>query len=222
MKTRRIVIFGSGQIAELADFYFTNDSAYEVAAFTVDQAFFSQGEFRGRPVVPFERVAEEFPPQDFDFFVAIGYTKLNQLRPEKVAAARAKGYRLVSYLSSRATVFAGFELQENCFILEDNTIQPFARVGRNVTLWSGNHIGHHSRIADHCFLASHIVVSGGVDIGEACFLGVNATLRDHIRVGERCVIGAGALILADAAPDGVYLGNATERSKVPSSRLRKI
>jgi hypothetical protein len=123
MKTRRIVIFGSGQIAELADFYFTNDSDYEVAAFTVDQAFLSQDEFRGRPVVPFERVAEEFSPQDFGFFVAIGYTKLNGLRPEKVAAARAKGYRLVSYLSSRATVFAGFELQENCFILEDNTIQ---------------------------------------------------------------------------------------------------
>jgi acetyltransferase-like isoleucine patch superfamily enzyme len=51
---------------------------------------------------------------------------------------------------------------------------------------------------------------------------VNATLRDHINVGERCVIGAGALLLADAEPEGVYLGAATERSKVPSTRLRKI
>src|ERR1700704_5539783 len=107
MEIRRIVIFGSGQIAELADFYFTNDSGYEVAAFTVDQQFLTLDEFRGRPVIPFERITEEFPPQDFGFFVAIGYTKRNTLRPEKVAAARAKGYRLVSYLSSRATVFAG-------------------------------------------------------------------------------------------------------------------
>ena len=67
METRRIVIFGSGQIAELADFYFTNDSGYEVAAFTVDRDFLTQDEFRGRPVVPFERVAEEFPPQEFGF-----------------------------------------------------------------------------------------------------------------------------------------------------------
>jgi carbonic anhydrase/acetyltransferase-like protein (isoleucine patch superfamily) len=67
-----------------------------------------------------------------------------------------------------------------------------------------------------------VVVSGGVDIGEQCFIGVNATLRDHIKIGEKCVIGAGALMLADAAPEGDYIGAATERSRVPSSRLRGI
>jgi sugar O-acyltransferase (sialic acid O-acetyltransferase NeuD family) len=222
MKTRRIVIFGSGQIAELADFYFTNDSSYEVAAFTVDQAFFSHDEFRGRPVVPFEHVAEKFPPQDFGFFVAIGYTKLNLLRPEKVAAARAKGYQLVSYLSSRATVFAGFELQENCFILEDNTIQPFARVGSNVTLWSGNHIGHHSTVEDDVFISSHVVISGGVRIGQGSFVGVNATFRDHVTIGKNCVIGVGALVLEDQPDYAVVAPRGTERSKVPSTRLRNL
>ena len=100
--------------------------------------------------------------------------------------------------------------------------QPFVTIGNNVTLWSGNHIGHHSTIHDHCFIASHVVVSGGVEIDESCFIGVNATLRDHIKVGEKCVIGAGALLLADAEPEGVYIGPATERAKVPSTRLRKI
>ena len=111
---------------------------------------------------------------------------------------------------------------ENCFIFEDNTIQPFVSIGNNVTLWSGNHIGHHSVIRDHTFIASHVVISGGVEIGEQCFIGVNATLRDHIKVGDRCVIGAGALLLADAAPEGVYVGAATDRSKVPSTRLKSI
>ncbi len=72
------------------------------------------------------------------------------------------------------------------------------------------------------FLASHIVVSGGVEIGEACFIGVNATLRDHIKIGEKCVIGAGTLILADADPEGVYIGDATVRANVESPRLTKI
>ena len=67
-----------------------------------------------------------------------------------------------------------------------------------------------------------MVVSGGVEIGEQCFIGVNATLRDHIKIGEKCVIGAGALLLADAEAEGVYIGQATERSKVPSTRLRGI
>jgi acetyltransferase-like isoleucine patch superfamily enzyme len=91
-----------------------------------------------------------------------------------------------------------------------------------VTLWSGNHIGHHSTIHDHCFLASHVVVSGGVEIGEQCFLGVNVTLRDHIRIGPRCVLGAGALLLQDAEAEGVYMGTSTERSRVPSTRLRNL
>lgn len=217
-----LVLFGTGEIAQLAHHYFSTDSAYEVVAFTVDAAYVGEGRFCGLPVVPFDAVASAYPPASHDLFVALSYTRLNALRREKFEAARAMGYRCPSYVSSRATMLNDGAVGANCFILEDNTIQPFAQIGDNVTLWSGNHIGHHSRIGDHSFIASHVVVSGGVRIGEQCFIGVNATLRDHIIVGDRCVIGAGALILADAEPEGVYLGPATERSRVPSSRLRKI
>jgi sugar O-acyltransferase (sialic acid O-acetyltransferase NeuD family) len=219
---QRIIIFGDGDIAELADFYFTHDSELEVAGFTVDQAYLRQDSFRGRPLVAFEQVADVFPPREFRIFVAISYAKLNDLRAAKVAAARQKGYRLVSYLSSRATTFPGFEPAENCFILEDNTIQPFARVGGNVTLWSGNHIGHHAVIEDDVFMASHVVVSGGVHIGQGSFVGVNVTLRDHIKIGRKCVIGAGALVLEDQPDFSVVAPRGTERAKVPSTRLRAI
>jgi sugar O-acyltransferase (sialic acid O-acetyltransferase NeuD family) len=219
---KKLVLFGLGEIAQVADFYFTHDSDYDVAALTVDRAFAEESEKFGRPVVAFEDVAQKYPPGEHEFFAAVGYSQLNRLRREKLEAAKSMGYRIASYLSSKATVWPGFELKENCFILEDNTIQPFARVGFNTTLWSGNHIGHHAAIGDHCFLASHIVVSGGVEIGEHCFVGVNAVIRDHVKVGARCVIGAGSVIVSDAEPDGVYAPPATERSKVPSSRLRRI
>jgi sugar O-acyltransferase (sialic acid O-acetyltransferase NeuD family) len=217
-----IVIFGTGDIAQLAHFYFSHDSDRRVAAFTVDRAFLTKQEFCALPVIPFDSIAEQFPPADNDLFVALSYSQLNQLRKEKYKAGKAMGYSFASYISSRATIFPGIEIGENCLILENNTLQPFAVIGNNVTLWSGNHIGHHSKICDHCFLASHIVVSGGVTIEESCFLGVNATLRDHVTIGAKCVIGAGAVILSDTAPEGVYVTNATERSRVPSSRLRRI
>lgn len=220
--TRPLVIFGAGDIAAVAHSYFTSDSPYEVVGFTVDREFLGEGEFCGRPVVAFDALAEAYPPQEYDVFVALSYSGLNALRRDKYLAAKAKGYTIASYISSRATILNGGAIGENCFVLEDNTIQPFATIGHNVTLWSGNHIGHHSTIGDHSFVSSHVVISGGCRIGERCFLGVNATLRDHVTIGDRCVIGAGALILADAAPEGVYLGAGTERSKVPSSRLRRI
>jgi len=217
-----IVIFGCGDIAQLAYFYFTNDSDREVAAFTVDAAYIKDETFCGLPVIAFERLVEDFPPCEFDVFVALSYAKVNAVRRSKFEAAKAAGYVLVSYISSRATVWPGVEVGENCFILEDNTLQPFAHIGNNVTLWSGNHIGHHSSIHDHCFVASHVVVSGGVEIGEQCFVGVNATLRDHIKIGPRCVLGAGTILLGDAEPEGVYIAQSTDRSRVPSSRLRQI
>lgn len=220
--TRPLVIFGAGDIAELAHHYFSIDDGREVVAFTVDREFRKVDDFCGLPLVAFEELEDRYPPADHDLFVALSYTGLNTLRRDKYLAGKAKGYSIASYVSSRATILNGGAIGENCFILEDNTIQPFVSIGDNVTLWSGNHIGHHSTIGDHVFIASHVVVSGGCRIGEACFIGVNATLRDHIAVGARCVIGAGALILSDTEDEGVYLGAATERSRVPSSRLRRI
>jgi len=219
---KKLVIFGLSDIAQLAHFYFTKESDYEVVAFTVDQDYVKESSFCGLPVIDFESVVSIYPPSDHAFFVALSYSKLNSVRKEKYLAAKSLGYSIASFVSPKATVLTDESVGENCFILEDNTIQPFVKIGNNVTLWSGNHIGHHSIIQDHTFIASHVVISGGVDIGEQCFIGVNATLRDHIKVGDRCVIGAGALLLGDAEPNGVYMGVATERSKVPSTRLRNL
>lgn len=217
-----LVIFGSGDMAELAHYYFSKDSDYEVVAFTVDAGHITMPLLRDLPVVAFEDVTNLYPPESHNFFVALSYSKLNAVRKEKFLAAKERGYKLVSFISSKATLLNEGRIGSNCFILENNTIQPFVRIGDNVTLWSGNHIGHHSIIRDHTFIASHVVVSGGVEIGEQCFVGVNATLRDHIKIGDRCVVGAGALLLRDAEAEGVYIGLATERSKVPSNRLRGI
>jgi len=219
---KKLVIFGSGDIAQLAHYYFTTDSDYQIVAFTVDAAYLTQSEFCGRPVVAFEEVVKLYPPDEHDFFVALSYSKLNAIRKQKYLAAKSLGYRLTSFISSKASVLNEGRIGENCFIFEDNTIQPFVTIGNNVTLWSGNHIGHHSTIKDHVFIASHVVISGGVEIEEQCFLGVNATLRDHIKIGARCVIGAGALILGDTDPDGLYKGVATDRSERSSSMLKKI
>lgn len=218
-----LVIFGTGDIAQLAHFYFSRESDYDVAAFTVDRAYLPpDGLFCGQPVIAFDSLTDHYPPSAYALFVALSYAQLNAVRRDKYLAAKALGYTLASFISPRASLLNDGQIGDNCFIFEDNTIQPFVRIGNNVTLWSGNHIGHHSVIKDHCFIASHVVVSGGVEIGEQCFIGVNATLRDHIKIGDRCVIGAGALLLADAAAEGVYIGNATERARVPSTRLRKL
>jgi len=218
----KIIIFGIGVTAELAHYYFTVDTDHEVIAFTVDKDFMDKDSFQGLPLLDFENIEEYYSPDEYKMFIATGYAKVNRNRAKKYITAKEKGYQLVSYISSKATLFDNVEIGDNCFILEDNTIQPFVTIGNNVTLWSGNHIGHHSQIGDHCFISSHVVVSGGVRIEPYCFLGVNATLRDHIVLARESVIGPGAIILKDTVEKGVYTGALAELSKVPSDRLRGL
>jgi sugar O-acyltransferase (sialic acid O-acetyltransferase NeuD family) len=220
--TRSLIIFGTSELAEVAHYYFSNDSVYDVKAFTVDSDYITTDSFCHLPVIPFEEVSSLYPTTSHEMFVALSYSKVNSVRMSKYRAVKALGYSCPSYVSSKATVLNHGRIGDNCLILEDNTIQPFATIGNNVTLWSGNHIGHHSSIGDHTFISSHVVVSGGVSIGEQCFIGVNATIRDHLTIGDRCVIGAGALLLSNAEAEGVYIGQETSRSSVPSSRLRRI
>jgi len=218
---KKLIIFGIGEQAEMAYYYFKNDSNYKVIAFTVDEKFMDKKILFDLKIIPFEIIDKKYTPEEYEIFIAIGYNKINKIRTEKYLEAKGKGYKIASYISSRASIFTK-NIGENCFILEDNTIQPFVSIGNNVTLWSGNHIGHHSVIKDNCFITSHVVVSGGCVIEEFTFIGVNATLRDHITIGKSNVIGAGALILGNTENNKVYMATATEASRVPSNRLRGL
>ncbi|MEW5833251.1 MAG: acetyltransferase [Campylobacterota bacterium] len=218
----KIVIFGIGEIAEMAWYYFGQTDSQQIVAFTADREYCLNNDFKGLPLIPFDEITTHFSPTEYKMFIAVGYTKVNKIRTEKYKLAKTMGYSLTSYISPNATIANNVSIGDNCFVFEDNTLQPFTKIGNNCVLWSGNHIGHHSLLEDNCFITSHVVVSGGCVIGESTFIGVNATLRDHIKIGKSNVIGAGALILGDTEDNKVYMATPTEPSKVPSNRLRGI
>ena len=201
----QLIICGAGEIAELAHFYFTKEEKLKVAAFTVDDEYVKEKQFCGLPVVPFSEVAKKFPATNHKGFVAISYNQMNRVRERKFNDFTDLKYDLVSYISPKCTNYAA-SIGKNCFIFEDNTLQPFSKIGNNVTLWSGNHIGHHSVIEDHCFITSHVVVSGGVTVRHNAFLGVNVTLRDHIEIGAYALVGAGAVIVDNIPERSVSIG----------------
>jgi len=217
---KSIVIFGNGQVAEVAFWYLRQTLPRLVAAFTVDAAYIEKDTFHGKPVVPFETVEELFPPDRYQMSVMASYQQVNRLRQKKYEEAKAKGYEFLTYVHPNTRNYG--TVGENCFIFEDNVIQPFVTIGNNCILWSGNHIGHHTTVGDHCFIASHVVVSGACDIGNNTFIGVNATLRDNISIGPACVIGAGALVLRDTPKDTVLLGHEAIVGRKKSYQLRRI
>ncbi len=123
--TNQIVIIGAGETANLAYEYFTHDSDYTVVAFAVDSAYLTDTTYLGLPVVAIESLVESYPPSQYQAFVAIGSGELNYQRKRKYLQIKEMGYTLVSYISSRAFVWHNVKIGENCFIMEDNTLQPF-------------------------------------------------------------------------------------------------
>ncbi|HEV8240570.1 MAG TPA: acetyltransferase [Thermoanaerobaculia bacterium] len=200
----KVVVFGVSQWATLAHFYLTHDSPHDVVGFTVDREYMTKERHHDLPVVAFDEVDRHYPPEHFEMFLPISFKQMNRLRAAKYAEAKARGYRLISYVSSRSTVWPGFRCGDNCFIFEDNTIQPFVEIGNDVVLWSGNHLGHHSVVADHVTITSHVVVSGCCTIGPYSFLGTNATVRDGVSVARDTLVGAGVVIQRDTREGEAY------------------
>lgn len=219
MKKRKAVIFGTGSFAEVVEYYLSQDSDYEVVAFTATPEQIDKPEFRGKRLVSFASVEEEYPPTDHEMFIAVGYAKLNKVREQFCEEAKDKGYRLLSYFCSKATTWPDLQFGENVFVFEDNTIQPFVSIGDDTILWSGNHIGHHSVLGSHCFITSHVVVSGHCNIGDYSFLGVNATIADDTSIGPRNIVGPGTLIQKNTKPDEAYIAERTKKFAKDSSRF---
>lgn len=218
----KIVIFGTSQWAELASFYLEHDSPHEVVGFTLDRAYIADKTFKGLPVVPFDEAEQHFPPAQFKMFIPMSFKKMNHVRAGKYLEAKHRGYELISYVSSKITAWPGFRCGENCFIFEDNTIQPFVEIGNNVVMWSGNHIGHHSVIKDHVMITSHVVISGGCTVEEYCFFGVNSSVREETIVARETLVGMGVALQHDTREFELYKAPEIQPSRVRSNQLRSL
>lgn len=214
-----VIIFGVRANAQLAHYYLTHDSSYSVVAFTVDREWLPDDrQFCGLPVIPFDEIERHYGADDVRFLAPLTAAGMNRARARIFERIIERGYRCISYVSSRATVLSE-AIGDNCFILEDNTIQPFVEIGDNVVLWSGNHVGHHSRIGDHAFVTSHAVISGHCDIGSYSFLGVNCTLRDGLTIAEGTLVAMGACVTKPTEAWCAYAGNPARRLAKRSSEI---
>jgi len=212
----KIIIFGILDNAELAHFYLENDSEHDVVAFSVHQKFITESTFRGLPVIPFESIENIFSVKDYKFFIPMTARNMNRDRENIYNNTKTKGYKCISYISSRTILYPGTEVGENCFILEDNIISPFTKIGNNVVICTGNSINHHCEIKDHVFFTSNVVLCGNCIVESHCFFGANSTIRDYTHVAQGTLLGMSSSLTGDTDKWRGYIGNPAKKITKPS------
>ena len=220
-KNKKLVIFGTGLIAEEMYHYFSLDSDYDVIGFTVNKNYLKKKFFLKKKVYSFENITKYLNSKKFYLFVAIGYTDLNQLRQKIVNEAKKKKFKIASYISSKSSFYSSEKNFENNVILEHSTIQPTAKIGKNVFIWSNNLIGHHAIIKDNCYISGHCSVAGSSVIEKNCFVGVNSTVVHNVKVGKNCLIGANSLVAESISNQSISIPNKTKILKVKNLDIIK-
>lgn len=204
---KAVVLFGDGHWAEYVAYILENDSENQVAGFTLDGAHMRSDKVFDRPAVAFENIGSVFPPSQFKLLIAAGFVEQNKLRADRYLEAKALGYDFVSYVSSKASVWANTKIGENVTIHENAIVQPFCRIGDDSHILSGANISHHSYIGNHCFVAGSVAIGGGCRIGDFCFLGMNSTIKNDVSITSRVTVGAGATVVHDLDVPGTYVGS---------------
>ncbi|OYU75257.1 MAG: transferase, partial [Alphaproteobacteria bacterium PA3] len=177
---RPVILFGNQMSASLAWYSLTHDSAQQVAGFAVDAARLGSSHYEGLPLVPFEQLEQFYPAADYRLMIPMGFTQVNGIRKARYDNAKARGYTMASYVSSRASVWPDLVVGDNVLIYEHAIIQPYARLGSNCIIRSGAHVSHHCQVADHAFVSAEVAMASACQIGEQAILGVGCVLRDGL------------------------------------------
>lgn len=209
MTGKPLVIFGLSEIADVAFSYFSEDSEYDVVAYTVDAAYRDRETFHDVPVVPYEDVRGHFDPAEVSLFVAASYGRNNRVRAALIERAQSDGWTLATYVASRANVWAS-EIGRNCMIIDTTAVQAGCVVGDGSILWTNTMVGERTRIGACCYIGPTAIIGGNAAIGDRCVIGPLAHVASHRKVGDDCFIGATARVYSDAPAGTVLLEPGTK------------
>jgi len=194
-----VIVFGNQDSASTTNYYLSVDSPYRVVAFTVDQDRITNSNHESLPVIPFEKILKEFPPDQVDFIFPAGFQisnpyNTNVFRQSRYELIKSMGYKFINYISSRALVATNVKIGENVLIYEGTIVQPFVEIGNNTIVRSGVNLGHHCVVKDHCFISAEVTVGSRTIIGSQTFIGLNTTILNSINIANKSFIGSSTLI----------------------------
>ena len=206
----KVVIFGSGTLAELAYYYLKQEMKANIVGFVVDKINNDSTEkLNNLPIYSWNEFIKKFTPDQVNVHIAIAYKNMRNKKKvfERVLAS---GFVLINIVSKSAYISENTILGMNNFIMPNVVLEPFTRIGNNNIIWSNSTVCHNTHIGNHNFIASNVTFGGKSNVGDLCFFGFSSTVTDYINVGDEVLLAANSFLNKNAEKLTRIQGNPAE------------
>lgn len=215
-----LILYGNGQMSLMI--YEILKSSYKIVAFTTNESAIGEATLKKLPVLAFESIESAYNPKDYDMFIAVGYSDMNQLRIDRYNQAKKKGYNFIKHIDQSAKVYDVDAIGDNTIILEFSSIHPNTNIGHSVFISSNTNIGHDCSIENGVWINAGVSVGGATTIEEGAFVGMNAVIGHNVNIGAKTFIGAQSLVTNNTESQSVLVTKNSEKIPFDSNTFLRF
>lgn len=200
---KKTFIFGCSSLGEML-FYHLKNEGHMPEAFVLDDAYCNCDQFCGIPLIPYSKISKLLPAVDYEAYVAIGYSEMNEVRKNVTERLLAGGYSLPNYIHP-SVINDSTAIGTGNLIFAGSIIDLYTEIGNSNIFYPGVMVSHDVKIGDYNFFASRSVLAGNIIIENQCFLGLNCSVKNSVKIGNNCLVGASAYVSRNLKDNSVLL-----------------
>ena len=139
------------------------------------------------PIVAFEDINEKYPSDEYEIMIAIGNSKMNDIRKEIFYRCKERGYDIASYYHSSCSIHSNTIGEGNIF-LENCLIYPFSEIGDGNLLWDHVSILYNCAVGSFNTFSSYASLCASAKIGNNGFYGSYCIVDEHLTTADYTLV----------------------------------
>ena len=196
---KEVLIFGANDFGRLMKYYLEKNSDRNIAGFIMNKAYIQVNTYCNLPVFPFESINDLFAPSQYEILLAIGNSKMNDVRKKIFCECKEKGYDIASFIHSSCSINHD-NIGEGNIVLENCLIYPFSKIGCGNLLWDHVVISHDCSVGDFNTFSSYADLCGYVTIGNNGYYGKHCIVNEHLVMADYTLVGAAGYVKKNTKP----------------------
>ena len=107
------------------------------------------------------------------------------------------------------------------FVTINSGIHKQTKVGNNVYMLRGSHLGHDVEVENKVTISCNVMVGGHATIKEGANIGLSAVIHQHLTVGAFCMIGMGSVVTTHVPDFVLGYGNPFKPKRINNIGLER-